>query len=436
MHPVKERLLARTGRGARYGLERMASALESVGHPERGLPIIHVAGTNGKGSVCAMLDAMARAAGLTTGAFTSPHLCRLNERIRVDGEPLEDARFAGAVEVALGATPELTFFETMTVAGFVAMRDAAVDLAIVEVGLGGRLDATNVIEPPLVAVISSIGLDHTRLLGEDVAAIAREKAGILKPGTPVVLGALDVAARRAILEVAQAVESGPIIAVAATPAEADTLAGEGLAVVSIAARTDRLELSGAVDAVVERPALAGPHQRRNAATAAAAIGLLEGPRRVSRAAIEAGIASARWPGRLERVERDGVVFLLDCAHNLHAAEALAAALDELGGPVAQLVFGAMDDKDWREMLALIGPRARTRRYAVPLEELAGRAPASPQELARVLPGEVHASAAAAVEAARAAAAPGDTVLVTGSIFLVGAVRAWLTGEPNDVAVPL
>lgn len=401
---LTERLLARSGRGAKYGLERITAALERLGHPERDLRVVHVAGTNGKGSVCAMVDAMARAAGHRVGVFTSPHLCRLNERIRLDGEPIADAPFAAALKVALDAEPPVTFFEAVTIAGFWAMREAQVDLAVFEVGLGGRLDATNVIPPPACAVITSIGHDHTRLLGEDLVAIAGEKAGIIKRGAPVVIGPMDDAAKDTIVAVARERESGPVTIITAA---------------------DGRDVN-----------LAGPHQRLNAATAAAAVAALTDPVAVPEDARLQGLQSVTWPGRLERLERDGITILLDCAHNVHAARALVAALADQPPAHTHLVFGALGDKQWREMLELIGPLAAQRHYCTPLSELAGRKPVPPGALAAVLEGTPHPSKAAAVEAALAGAEPGDTVLVTGSIFLVGGVRTYLSGEDADVPVPL
>src|SRR5580692_1218800 len=222
-------LQARAPRGMVLGLDRVRVALAAVGDPHLDLCAVHVAGSNGKGSTSAMVESIAREAGLRAGLYTSPHLCRFAERIRVDGLPIEDGPFERCPAA-------LTFFESLTVAAFLAFREARLDVAVIEVGLGGRLDATNVLEAPLATAITSISLEHTAVLGDTLDAIAREKAGILKPGAPVVLGVLPEEADRAIVEVAARVGTGPIERPRVPPCP---------------------------------PGLAGPHQARNAAVAAA-----------------------------------------------------------------------------------------------------------------------------------------------------------------------
>ncbi len=182
------RLYARIPLGMRLGLDPMREACARFGHPERAFESVHVAGTNGKGSVCAMVESIARAAGMKTGMFTSPHLCRFAERIQIAGEPLDDATLTATLDRALDGAPELSFFETATLAAFLAFRDAKVDVAIVEVGIGGRLDATNVLPRPRAAAITRVALDHTDRLGPTLVDIAREKAGIAKAGLDLVLG--------------------------------------------------------------------------------------------------------------------------------------------------------------------------------------------------------------------------------------------------------
>src|SRR5580704_9905964 len=188
----------------RLGLEPMREACARFGHPERAFESVHVAGTNGKGSVCAMVESIARAAGKRTGMFTSPHLCRFAERIQVAGEPLDDATLSATLERALDGAPELSFFETATLAAFLAFREAGVDLAIVEVGIGGRLDATNVLPRPRAAAITRVALDHTDRLGTSLVEIGREKAGIAKAGLDLVLGPMPEDVRAAIDAVAYA----------------------------------------------------------------------------------------------------------------------------------------------------------------------------------------------------------------------------------------
>jgi dihydrofolate synthase/folylpolyglutamate synthase len=386
----------------RFGLERMERALEALGHPERRYPVLHVGGTNGKGSTCAMAAAALAEAGRSVGLYTSPHLVRFNERIQVRGAAIGEAALAEVVERIRRACPwhegggeadRLTYFEFATLAGLAHFAETGVDVAVVEVGLGGRFDATTAVAPRVTAV-ARIGLDHTQLLGDTVEQIAFEKAGIFKPGVPAVVhahqppGALEVlrseAARRgAPFVVAAAGWDGPI-------------------------------------------ALRGPHQRGNAALAAAAL------RQLARAgvpvpeeAIERGIAAARWPGRLEEV--GGV--LLDGAHNPDGAAALAAAFPALhpGRPV-ELVFGVLADKDHAGMLRALAPAARRLHLVAPATP---RARAAAELHARALAlgadADLHASLEDALACARRAAADGALVCVAGSLYLVGEARALLEG---------
>lgn len=384
----------------RFGLERMARAVDDLGHPERRFPSLHVAGTNGKGSTCAMAAEALRRAGHRVGLYTSPHLVRFNERIAVDGAPIPDDALAACIDEvrracpwheAGGADDRLTYFEFATLIALVHFARARVDAAVLEVGLGGRYDATNVVVPRAAAV-AKISLDHTQLLGDTVAAIAREKAGIFKPGVPAVshggqppeaLAALreEAALRGAPFSVAPAAWPGPI-------------------------------------------GLPGPHQRGNAALAAAALRLLDAQGVAApEPAIAAGIAAARWPGRLETL--GGV--LLDGAHNPDGAAALAAALPALhpGRPV-ELVFGVLGDKDGEGMLAALGPAVRRFHLvrpdtprARPVESTAALA------AARGLDAHVHAELAEAIACARAAAGADGVTCVAGSLYLVGSARALL-----------
>ena len=194
-------LYARVPLGMRLGLDAMRAACTRAGNPELSFEVAHVAGTNGKGSTCAMVESMARAAGKKTGLYTSPHLCRFAERIRIDGEPISDETLADVLDRALDLGPELSFFEAATLAAFLAFRDANVDVAVVEVGIGGRLDATNVVARPRVTAITRVALDHMDRLGDTLESIAREKAGIAKPGVAMVLGPMAHNVRAAALEV-------------------------------------------------------------------------------------------------------------------------------------------------------------------------------------------------------------------------------------------
>jgi dihydrofolate synthase/folylpolyglutamate synthase len=386
----------------RFGLERMERALDALGRPERAYHVLHVGGTNGKGSTCAMAAAALGAAGLRVGLYTSPHLVRFNERIQVDGRAIADAALADVVDEVRRACPwhdaarvgegdRLTYFEFATLAGLLHFARAGVQAAAVEVGLGGRFDATNAILPR-VAAIARIGLDHTQLLGDTVEQIAFEKAGIFKPGVPAVVhgrqppGALETlraeAARRgAPLVVAPADYEGPV-------------------------------------------ALRGPHQRGNAALAAEALRQL---RRtcvaVTEEAISSGIATARWPGRLEEVA--GV--LLDGAHNPDGAAALATALGALhAGREVELVFGVLVDKDHAGMLAALAPAARRIHVVAPSTPRARTAEDVRAVAASMgAMADAHGGVAEALECARRASSDGAVVVVAGSLYLVGEARALL-----------
>ncbi|MGA3120203.1 MAG: Mur ligase family protein [Polyangiaceae bacterium] len=418
-------LYARVSLGMQLGLERMRAACERHGHPEQALRTVHVAGTNGKGSVCAMLESIARAHGLRTGLYTSPHLCRFAERIRIDGEPIDDARLARVLTRVLASETDLSFFEVATLAAFIAFREARVDLAVIEVGIGGRLDATNVLPLPAAAAITRVAMDHADRLGPTLAHIAREKAGIAKPGLDIVLGPMSDPIRTTVDEVARA----------------------------CGATTSRPGPAALPRAI----GLAGLHQRHNARVAAE-LGARTG---ASRAAIDRGLALARWPARLERIGP----YLIDAAHNPDGARALARYVRALSFPPEQvaLLFGTLADKEWRPMLKALAPLAATRIYVAP--EGSARSAVDPHEMRALCPGTVAANlddalatASAFVGAGRGVhdAAPlpeggnglggADTagrgtathriVIVAGSIVLVGDVRGRLCNLPRDPPVAL
>jgi dihydrofolate synthase/folylpolyglutamate synthase len=401
---VLERLYGLAPRGALLGLERVRSATAHFGHPERRFASLHIAGTNGKGSVAAMVAAMAVEAGARTGLYTSPHLSRFHERIQVDGKPVAEDVLVPVIEQVLDACPELTFFEIVTVAAFHVFARLGVELAIVEVGLGGRLDATNVLEVPLATAITRVSLDHTEYLGSTLASIAREKAGIVKPGVPLVVGPLVPEALAEVLACAESV-GAPV------------------------RLTDRnTELA----AFVERhpPRLDGAHQRDNAKIAVA----LAREARLSDRAIAEGLRRVEWHGRLETIRsKDGDV-LLDAAHNADGAAALAAALRQknLAPSSVALVFGSMADKDYRAMLASLAPLASHRVYVAP----EGRRAADPAAMAEVARGTVATRLDEALSVGRKAVGTSGLVVVTGSIFLVGAARARLLGLPRDPPIAL
>ncbi len=402
-----QRLYARAPLGMRLGLAPMQEACEAAGHPERAFTAVHVAGTNGKGSVSAMVERIARESGMRTGLYTSPHLCRFAERIRVNGEPIDDATLDRHLTDAL-AHESLSFFETATLAAFLALRDARVDVAVIEVGLGGRLDATNVLERPRAAAITRIALDHTELLGDTLEAIAREKAGIAKPGLDIVVGPMQASVRVAIEETALA--AGATVTAAEDDAEASGFFDHGMV------------------------GLDGAHQRDNARIAFV-LGRRIG---ASPEACARGIANVKWPGRLEMVPRIASReprpdVLLDAAHNPDGAQALARYLSSSArdDPAhTALVFGTLADKAWPEMIDILAPLAAHRFYVTPK----GRAATDPHVIAARKPGVVAASIQDAFERARASGA--SLVVACGSVYVVGELRAMLLGLPRDPPIAL
>ncbi len=387
----------------RFGLDPMREACARAGHPEEALDGVHVAGTNGKGSVAAMVERAARAAGMATGLYTSPHLCRFAERIRIDGEPLADEALDRHLARALELGPELSFFETATLAAFLALADANVDFAVIEVGLGGRLDATNVLPRPRATAVTRIALDHTALLGTTLPQIAREKAAIAKPGVPMVVGPAPADVRAAIE--AEATERGGLVIHADEDAECKEFFG------------------------TPRPlGLAGAYQAANARVAYV-LGRRAG---LSARALATGLAEVKWPGRLERIATNEGPLLLDAAHNPDGAEALAAHLASEDAAKTVLLFGALADKAWTEMLDALAPRATRRVYVSPK----GRAATAPDELAARHRGETAASVLEGYRRARELAGPGGLVVACGSIFLIGEVRAHVLGLVRDPPIAL
>ena len=401
MTPI-QRLYARAPMGMRLGLAPMLEACVAEGHPERAFAAVHIAGTNGKGSVSAMVEHIARESGMRTGLYTSPHLCRFAERIRIGGEPIDDAALDTHLSRAL-QHESLSFFETATLAAFLALREARVDVAVIEVGLGGRLDATNVLERPRAAGITRIALDHTELLGETLEEIAREKAAIAKPGLDLVLGPSSASVRAAIEEVAHA--AGATV----TAAENDADATRFLEHASVG--------------------LDGAHQRDNAR-----IAYILGKRiGASDAACATGIANVKWPGRLETVHTPKGDVLLDAAHNPDGAGALArhlASLSNADPARVALIFGTLADKDWREMALVLAPHAARRFYVTPK----GRAATDPHAIAARVPGEVASSIADAYD--RALASGAKLIVACGSVYVVGELRAMLLGLPRDPPIAL
>ena len=416
VHPVLQQSLRHE---ARLGLTRLRSFLTHLGDPLAGLQVIHVAGTNGKGSVVHVLAAALRAAGHRVGTFTSPHLQRLNERIRVDGEEIDDETLDAllweldAARREWGRAPDsdevdedaaLNFFELLTAAGVLHMARAAVDVAIVEVGLGGRLDATNLVDP-LVSVITTVSMDHVDRLGPDLASIASEKAGVIKPGRPVVVGLLAADALK-VVRLTAAERDAPI-----------SVAGEDFRTLNSAAA----RFSWASDSVTYRDlplALQGEHQVDNAGVALAVLRAVQPRLPVSEADLRVALATVRFPGRLEWLADD---LLIDAAHNSDGAATLARYLAGLSRDRGRtLVLGTNQGKDVRSMVVALSPQVDR------ILTTHGRHPAaaSASEIAEQLVGlDIPILPAGPIEQALPLArSSGALVIVTGSVFLAGAAR--------------
>ena len=405
--------------GIKLGLERSRTLLAALGEPQLRFPPVLVAGTNGKGSTSALTAAMATAAGYRTGLYTSPHLESVEERLRIGDETIAPGRFAGLLAdlVALaeretGSPP--TYFEAVTLAAFRWFAEERVDLAVVEVGLGGRLDATNLAEP-ILSLLTAIGFDHREYLGDTLAAIAREKAGILRAGKPA-LAWIDEPEAAASVRAAAA-EIGADLHFASEEVRIEEIQPEDWT-------GQRVRLATPARRYDLRLALLGDHQAHNLGLAVRAAETLAelGFARIDPPAIAAGAAECRWPGRLEPLLLpDGRRVLLDAAHNAAGAAVLAAFLDRIG-PV-DLLFGVLADKDYRDMLAVLSPRARHIVLTAPPNPRAK----DPAELAPLLGDRrdviVEPDPARALE--RALALGGEILVVCGSIYLVGEIRGRL-----------
>jgi len=426
---VRELFPRLTG-GIRWGLERTRSLLATVGDPHASYPTIHVGGTNGKGSVAATIAQVLQAAGHRTGLYSSPHLTTFRERIRIDGVPItEQALLAGAGPLWPHITrAEASFFEATTAIAFLALADARVDVAVVEVGLGGRLDATNVITPAL-SVLTNVSLDHVQLLGDTVEQVAGEKAGIIKPAVPVITAETDPI----VLEVfrARAREVGAAIDVLPPDEPSDvtvSLAGTSLTVRT--ARMGRLRL---------QTPLIGEHQARNVALAVHALDRLDAPLRPDADVLGAGVAAVSWPGRLQLVRSAGTTWLYDVAHNEAGVKVLVSALRRLELPRRLVMLvGVLGDKDWRAMLRPLQAAADEVVLTAPPTAPAERC-WNPREVLAEVPSantRVVEDFTAALEACWRAAA-GGSVVVTGSFHTVGDAMIALGHAPwgADASLP-
>lgn len=419
----RDRLFALEAFGIKLGLDHIRTLLSALDHPERSFKSLHVAGTNGKGSVGAMVERALRQAGKSTGLYTSPHLDRIEERMAVDGRPIDATAFDEALadlfpvmDEALAAgrlTATPTFFEVTTALAFEVFRRAGVEVAVVEVGLGGRFDATNIITP-VAGAITSIAFDHQRHLGQTLAEIAAEKAGIAKPGVPIVVGTVPADARTAIERVAG--EAGAHLA------EAAQLADGGLDVRSGHATATFVTPVRSYPPM--RLALAGRHQVGNAAVAVRLLELAdEAGLGVDAAAIRVGIEEARWPARLEWLRTADGDVLIDAAHNPAGAGALAAYLTEGGFAPLPIAIAVMRDKDLDGMVGALAHVASRFVATEVSHERSYRAHDLANLLGRLSTVPVTAEADP-VHAMRLAAA-GGRAAAAGSIYFVGPARARL-----------
>jgi dihydrofolate synthase/folylpolyglutamate synthase len=405
--------------GAKFGLENTFKLAVLAGNPQDRLRFIHAAGTNGKGSTCAMLEGIYRAAGLRVGLFTSPHLVSFRERIQVNRQLISEAevvrlteelrrlssvsRLQTASEPAEAGTPNLmhpdrqdacpTFFEFITVMALKFFAEQKCDLVIWETGLGGRLDATNIVTP-LASVITNIALDHQQWLGDTLKKIAAEKAGIIKPGVPVITAA-DEPEALAVIEKTARGKNAPLIKVA---------------------QASRLHAAAGTAALP----LPGDHQRLNAALTLAVVEALQSKIPVSDPAIRTGLETVNWPGRMQLVTRpSGQKILLDGAHNVAGAKVLRKALEKhFGGTRRILVLGVLQDKDWRHICETLAPLA-ARILTVPVSS---ERTADARELAaacRAVNSTAEIVACDSLREALGKITSDDFVVVTGSLYLVG-----------------
>lgn len=423
----KELASPQQARVQKFDLENIRVLSTHLGSPHRAIPCVHIAGTNGKGSTAAMLESILRASGLSTGLFTSPHLERINERIAFGGVPISDENFATEFECVQSAIEDLlatgelaahpTFFECITAMAYHAFARRPVDFAVYEVGMGGRLDSTNLVQPE-VAIITQVELDHENFLGHSIAEIASEKAGIIKPGGWVVSAAENPEARDVIRRRVAALDAKLIEVDEEWKIERTTII-DGCYQVKARTRDSEGQLT------LDLP-LPGRYQMRNALTAATAARLLAARGFfIDDDAIERGVRQTQWPGRLERLSNSPAIFL-DGAHNPAAARELATFWKEhFGGQRIWLIYGALRDKAVDEIAGLLFPRAY---YVFLTEPQQSRGISAPllaemtSYLARSY--EVIPSPEQAFLKALSMAEPPDAVFVTGSLYLVGYLRGY------------
>ncbi len=411
----------------KLGLENIRKLLAAIGDPQKSYLKVQVAGTNGKGSVCAFLNSICLQAGIKTGMYTSPHLVSITERVQIDGFDIGDEDFARFATVVRDTSERLyaageienipTFFEQVTAIALLAFAEAKVEIAILETGLGGRHDATTAADAE-IAAITRIDIDHQKYLGETIEEIAAEKAAIIRHGSRVVLGEQEPEAMEIVLERCRDVGVEPYLATSGII----PTGSEGVADANT--RTPSLQVG------FPPLGLAGRHQVENAKIAITLAHLIEGSFAISDDDIRIGLKTARHPGRLEWIGR----CLLDGAHNIGGARALRAYLDEFVQEPITMIYGSMDDKDIKAIASSLFPRAERLILTTPDNSRAIRA----EDMIVFLPDGldrdrvfITPNAASAIERACEVSGEQDLVLVTGSLYLVGEVRRILTAEPSE-----
>ena len=416
----------------KFDLGRMAALMDALGSPQSQYPIVHVAGTKGKGSTCAMIAGVLQTAGYKVGLYTSPHLVDYTERIQVNRQPVSHERLVELVEQLkpeVGKIERLTTFELTTAAAFLYFAQEKVDIAVIEVGLGGRLDATNVVDP-LVSVITSLSLDHMNVLGDTLEKIAGEKGGIIKPGRPVVVAHQKPEAAAVLKKIAKE-RQAPILftdnAYFASVTQ-HSLAGQEFEI------RKAVENNGRARASRFSLPLLGEHQVQNALTAYATLKVLrEAGLKISNSDIANGFATVSWPGRFEILQNDPLV-VIDSAHNLDSADKLAQTIrDYLPGRAVELVFGASEDKDVTGMLAALVPVIKSimvTQSVHPRSYDAAQLGEAAQKFG--LPVAVNPQLETALDQAYASLEMEGVLVITGSIFIAaGARQYWFEKKITD-----
>ncbi|MGA2802286.1 MAG: folylpolyglutamate synthase/dihydrofolate synthase family protein [Verrucomicrobiota bacterium] len=397
--------------GAKFGLENTYKLAALAGNPQNRLRFIHVAGTNGKGSTCAMLESIYRAAGLRAGLFTSPHLVSFRERIQVNRQLISEQDVVRLVEELqpllkqFPADHHPTFFEVVTVMALRFFAAQKCDLVIWETGLGGRLDATNIVTP-LASVITNIAFDHQQWLGDTLEKIATEKAGIIKPGVPVVTATDEPEAMTVIEKIAKE-KNAPLTKI-------NSWEGRRVAV------PNQLGSPTWQPSQIEVLSLSGEHQKLNAALALATVEALQNKIPVSKENIRAGLSKVNWPGRLQLVARpSGQKLLLDGAHNVAGAKVLREALEK-NSPATKrtLILGVLQDKDWQRICGILAPLA-SRIFTVPVSSERSANPGQLAAACRTANLSAEISACDSLRGALEKIPDNDSVVITGSLYLVG-----------------